>query len=156
ASGIITALEYDVIATGGIDPKLDFSISLGTTLDNSATGTYVPNNLMTEVYSSASEAFPVGTKTITFDTPYIWDGLGNLVVQVTSNSGAYSTNYGILSSHTVSPNMTTYTQADSQPTSYFINAATGTTITGRPDTTFIGEFGCSSLMVEVPVIVEPK
>ena len=119
-AGEILALEYDVVSAGTAN-RNDFSISLGITAQNNATNTHIDNSNLTQVYSNASEQFAVGNKTFTFTTPYYWDGVSNLVVQlVWSNQNTGGTS-GAVMYHSTSPNMTTYTYADNRTAAEFFN-----------------------------------
>src|SRR5690554_5247342 len=163
AAGEITGIEYDVV-TAGTANRNNFSIALGTTTQNNATNVHIDNNNLTEVYSNASEVFAVGAKAFTFTTPYFWDGVSNLVVQVVwSNENTGGTS-GAVMYHSTSPNMSTYTYADNRTAAEFLATNTGAVNgsgstaarTERPNTVFFAKLGCSSPMVEVPVIIEPK
>src|SRR5690606_10037759 len=160
-AGDIKGLEFEVVSPG-VANRDNFSISLGTTTQNSTTTTHIDNSLLTEVYSNASEIFAVGTHTFTFTTPYVWDGISNLVVQTNWSNEDYGGNSGALMYHSTSQSMTTYTYADNQPATAFLTTNTGSvngsgstnTSTDRPNTVFVTS--CKSMRVEVKVTVDPK
>lgn len=166
-TGPITALKFDVV-TVGTPNRNDFSISLGTTTQTAAAATHIDNNNLTQVYSNASETFAVGIKTFTFTTPYLWDGVSNIVVQTVwsnQNTGGGSTGgNGALRYHTTDINMNTYTWADNRTAAEFTSTLTGnvngsggtSTNSGRPNTIFVGVAGCISPAIEIPVTVAPK
>jgi len=166
-AGPITALKFDVV-TVGTPNRNDFSISLGTTTQTAATTTHIDNNNLSQVYSNVSETFAVGIKTFTFATPYLWDGVSNIVVQTVwsnQNTGGGSTGgSGALRYHTTDINMNTYTWADNRTAAEFISTLTGnvngsggtSTNSGRPNTVFVGVAGCISPAIEIPVTVAPK
>ncbi|MBA5792856.1 MULTISPECIES: fibronectin type III domain-containing protein, partial [unclassified Flavobacterium] len=166
-AGPVTALEFDVV-TVGTPTRNDFSIAMGTTTQSVATTTHVANANLTQVYSNASETFAVGTKTFTFTTPFVWDGVSNIVVQTNwsnVNSGGSSTGgSGALRYHSSSSSMTTVTYADNKTAADFLSVVTGgvngsgntVTVSGRPNTVFVGDAGCVSPAIEIPVTVAPK
>ena len=163
AAGPITALKFDVV-TVGTPARNDFSIALGTTTQNSATTTHIANANLTQVYNNSAETFAVGIKTFTFTTPYNWDGVSNIVVQTNwSNQNGGGTS-GALRYHTTTPSMNTYTQADNKTAAEFlatnsgsVNGSGGTyTNSGRPNTIFVGNSGCVSPAIEIPVTVSLK
>lgn len=163
AGGPITALSFDVVTVGTAN-RNDFSISLGATTQAAATGIHIANSNLTQVYSNSSETFAVGIKTFTFSTPFVWDGSSNIVVQTNwSNQNGGGTS-GALRYHTTTPNMNTYTYADNRTAAEFLNTLTGgvtgsggtATNSGRPNTVFVGNVGCISPAIEIPVTVSQK
>ena len=160
--GIITGLQFDVV-TPGTPARNSFTISLGATTQALATSTHIDNSKLTLVYSNASEVFAAGIKTFTFNTPFEWDGDSNLVVQTNwtnQNTGGTS---GALRYHTTTGSMTTYTSGDNRTAAEFLATNTGSvngsgstsTSTARPNVVFLGNVGCMSPMIEVPVTVNP-
>ncbi len=162
--GPITALKFEVMSTGAAT-RNNFTISLGKTTQSVATTTHIDNGNLTQVYSNAAETFAVGVKTFTFTTPYVWDGVSNIVVQTNwSNQNTGGSN-GTLKYHTTTAGpRTTYTYADSKSASDFLATNTGsvngsggtTTTSDRPNTVFVGVKGCLSPAIEIPIVIEPK
>ena len=164
AAGPITALKFDVVKAG--DARQSFSMALGATTQNSATTTHIANANLTQVYNNASQTFTVGVNTITFTTPYNWDGVSNIVVQTNwsnVNSGNFSGN-GALRYHKTTSSMTTYTYADNRSAAEILSTNTGSvngsggtgTTVDRPNTIFVGNSGCVSPAIEIPVTVSLK
>ncbi|SFN77009.1 Por secretion system C-terminal sorting domain-containing protein [Paenimyroides ummariense] len=162
SGGSISALKFDVVTPGAYNPRLNFSIAMGTTTQAVATTTQVANSNLTQVYSNASQPLSVGIMTFTFSTPFVWDGVSNVIVQVASDNGAWTTPYGEIRGHDALATRTSVLYGDGQGIAGILAATTpagsifGTTSSYRPNTTFVGEFGCSSPIVEVKVKVEPK
>src|SRR5690606_11713223 len=171
-TGYIEGLQFEV-ATLGTPTYKNFSIALGTTTQNAATTSHIDNTLLTQVYSNALETFTSGDNTLTFTTPYFWDGISNLVVQTNwsneNNSGSGTGGNTALVYHTTSPNMTTETHGDIRTAAEILVTNTGgvlnalgvssggtTTQSARPNTVFIATLGCNSNRTEVKVEVEPK
>ncbi|WP_345258604.1 PKD domain-containing protein, partial [Flaviaesturariibacter amylovorans] len=90
-AGPITSLALDM-GTGGTTYN-GFAVSLGATPLTALTSTFVGG--LTTVYSNAAQAITASTiNTITFSTPFNWDGTSNIVVQIcwsNNNSSGTST-----------------------------------------------------------------
>ncbi|WLD23457.1 GEVED domain-containing protein [Flavobacterium dauae] len=165
-AGPITALEFDVVDTGASASRIDFRVALGATSQTTGTTTLIANSNLTEVYKNASQSISKGIMTITFTTPYVWDGVSNIVVQVFSNNGTSYYPYGALRGHSTPDVKTSYLYTYSSVTTAFLlglNTSTSSnpwvyasTSDKRPNTVFIGTVGCASEMVEVKIDVEPK
>lgn len=161
AAGPITALKFDVVTTGN-NQRPDFTISLGTTTNTVASTNLVPNNTLTQVYSNASQTITTGIMTFTFSTPYVWDGVSNIVVQTNWSIGDTGGSSGALRYHTTSPNKTSVLYGDNQGASAFLatdspgGSIFGTTSNIRPNTIFVGNSGCISPPIEIPVTFAVK
>src|SRR5690606_34532256 len=162
SAGNITALKFDVVSTGVYNPRLNFSIAMGETTQSVATTTQIANSNLTQVYSNASQPLTTGIMTFTFTTPYVWDGSSNVIVQIASDNGAWSSPYGEIRGHDALATRTSVLYGDNQGIAGILAATApagsifGATSAYRPNTIFVGEFGCASPMVEVKVEVEPK
>ncbi len=85
AAGQITSLAFDVATAGSpVAAFNNFKITLIPTSQNAMTATFVTGG--TPVYSAASVTPTVGINTYTFSTPFIWDGVTNIVVQTCYNN----------------------------------------------------------------------
>jgi trimeric autotransporter adhesin len=62
-----------------------FNVAIGSTALNVMTSSFVGG--LTDVYSSASYTPTVGVNTFTFNTPYVWDGVSNIIVSFCWNNG---------------------------------------------------------------------
>src|SRR5690606_27849522 len=115
---------------------------------------------------NASQSINKGIMTITFTTPYVWDGISNIVVQIVSNNGTSNYPYGALRGHSTPDVKTSYLYTYSSITTAYLlslNTDSGaapwvyaSTADKRPNAVFIGTVGCASEMVEVKVEVDPK
>lgn len=161
AAGPITALKFDVVTTGDTQ-RPDFTISLGSTTNTSASTNLVPNSTLTQVYSNASQTITTGIMTFTFSTPYVWDGVSNIVVQTNWSVGDYGGSSGALRYHTTSPNRTSLLYGDNQGAAALLatdspaGSIYGTTSNARPNTVFVGNSGCISPPIEIPVTFAVK
>ena len=167
AAGPITALKFDV-AIVGTSTRNNFSIAMGTTTQSTATTTHIDNSNLTQVYSNTSETFVLGVKTFTLNTPYVWDGVSNIILQTNwsnQNSGGDS---GSFVYHKTAVAMTTATYGDNKTAIEILetnsgpvisgNTSSGNTVTSvdRPNTVFVGNGECISPAIEIPVVVGPK
>jgi len=90
--GNITSIAYKITTLGSGTNVNNFTVRIGTTTNSALTGfTTTGLNL---VYGPATYAHAVGVNTITFDTPYVWDGVSNIIVDIRQD-GADSTNNAI-------------------------------------------------------------
>src|SRR5690606_17186831 len=91
-----------------------------------------------------------------------WDGLSNVIVQIASDNGAWNSPYGEVRGHDALATRTSVLYGDGQGIAGILAATApagsifGATSNYRPNTTFVGEFGCASPLIEVKVTVEPK
>src|SRR5690606_33562065 len=118
--------------------------------------TFITYTSLTEVYNNPAQPLNTGLMTFTLDTPFVWDGLSNVVVLVASDNGAWGGTSGSVKGHSISPSKTTYYYADGRGIQGILDQATGTISANRANIIFEGIFGCASQLIEVKVTVEPK
>jgi hypothetical protein len=80
AAGNITALSFSV-PTGSADVMNNFTIKMGTTSNTALTTTFDAGATVT-VFTPASVTAATGLNTYNFTTPFNWDGVSNVVIQV--------------------------------------------------------------------------
>lgn len=89
-AGNINSVALDVTSAGTL-PMIDLSLKIGTTAATDLT-TFVSNAGFVTVYTNASLMPVTGINTLTFNTPYNWDGVSNLVLEFChGNSGSSAT-----------------------------------------------------------------
>jgi hypothetical protein len=141
--GNIVSIAYNIISNGSATSNTNYTVKLGTTTGTAFSNTtYLDESGFTTVYGPATYTHAVGLNTITFTTPFPWDGTSNIVIAVTQN--------GIDSSSNAE---TTYTDAGANATLFNFNdltATTGSSTTKRLNVVFGGQVGCGS--PRVPVI----
>ena len=83
-AGAINSLSFDVTIAGpGTFAQSGFNIKIANTANTSLTGYGTPSGSFTTVYGPVTQGAPtVGLNTYTFSTPYNWDGVSNLLVDV--------------------------------------------------------------------------
>jgi hypothetical protein len=89
SAGNITAVKFTTTTLGDASTVTDLKVRMGTS--SSATLSAFQPNGLTLVKTSATYTHAVGVNTLTFDTPYAWDGVSNLLFDLRS-TGADATN----------------------------------------------------------------
>lgn len=126
-AGNITSMAFNTTSLGDGATNANFVVKIGAT-SLSAFTDFVPNTGFTSVFPSATYTHIIGLNTITFSTPYNWDGISNIVVEV-SHDGADSTNNSI----------TYYTATVGNTVAYSTNGGTTASLsTNRLNTIFSG------------------
>lgn len=102
-AGNITSIAYNITSLGSGTNVTNFSVRIGTTIENTVTSFQTTG--LTTVYGPATYTHAIGVNTITFDTPYLWDGISNIVLDIRQD-GADSTNNAITYYTATAQNMT--------------------------------------------------
>jgi hypothetical protein len=136
--GNITALRFTTGAQGSANNVTDFKVRLGNTSNTSLTG-FTTSGLV-QVFSVATYATVVGVNTITFDTPYVWDGTSNIIVDM-RQTGIDATNnatteFTPTSNNTVVSAVTSTANAGGSD-GFAASAPFATTSVNRLNTTFV-------------------
>ncbi|WP_255155842.1 fibronectin type III domain-containing protein [Ferruginibacter sp. HRS2-29] len=158
SAGNITSLTFHVSGNGGILYQ-GFNVSMGATALTNLTSTPVTG--LTSVYSTVAPAGlttpSIGNCTITFSTPYNWDGVSNIVVQTcysNNNGGGQTTD--VLADY-VTFDATNYYRADNSTSVCAAATATlGLYSDARPQMTFGGQGKCASARVGVTATINPQ
>ncbi len=135
-AGNITSIAFNIDAQGSANNVTDFKVRMGAS--PTATLSAFQTTGLTEVYAAATYNVSIGVNTITFTTPYAWDGTSNLILDV-RNTGIDSTNntttyYTATTGNTVITAITSTTFASSD--AYAASNPSGTTSVNRLNTTF--------------------
>lgn len=124
SAGNITSMAYNISTLGDGANNANFTVKIGTI--SSATfssTTFVSTAAFTTVYGPSTYTHNAsGWQEITFVTPYVWDGVSNIVINVT-HSGADITN-----------NSQTYYTTTPGNTTLWVRSFTGSTTTGTYST----------------------
>lgn len=91
SNGDINSVGFDVVTAVGT-PLIDFEIKIGTTLQTDLT---TWESGLTSVYTSPAYTEVVGINVHNFVTPFTWDGVSNIIVEVCSNNSSYTTNASV-------------------------------------------------------------
>ena len=94
-AGNINSLSF-YITSGTTFPMVNFSLKIAHTATNTMGSAFLTDPL-TEVYSSASlvPGTAVGWRTISFDTPFNWDGASNIVIEICHDNHTCSGGSGV-------------------------------------------------------------
>ena len=90
--GNINSVTFTITTLGDGTNVTDFEIYLGT-IAGTTLSTFTTSGL-TKVYGPATYNHAIGANTITFDIPYAWDGVSNLLLDIRQN-GADNINNAI-------------------------------------------------------------
>jgi len=112
SAGNINALGFDVVAVQGT-ALLNFEIKIGSTAITDLT-TWQAG--LTSVYTAASYTEVAGVNMHYFSTPYVWDGISNIVVETCFNNDVLLyTNNAIVNQTATAFNSTIFYRADNTP-----------------------------------------
>ncbi len=146
SAGNITSLAFDVVTPGVAYSS--FNVSVGHTALTALSSTLQTG--LTSVYTSASETPTAGIYTITFATPFAWDGTSNIIVETcwsNNNTGGTS---ATVKYDTKGFAATAYYRSDSQTPAALCAVTAGSgTLSSRPKMVLAGATLCSSPRVEV-------
>ncbi len=148
SAGDITALALDVTQTGAIFNS--FTLSMGNTALSALTSTFQTG--LTPVYSAGSINPTIGIFTITFSTPFNWDGSSNVIIEFcwSNNNGGGSPHAHVKYDATAFV-ATTYNRADNSAPATFCAGTSGYgTYSSRPKMIINGTTACAS--PRLPVI----
>jgi len=117
-AGDISSLAWDVTSAGTL-PMIDVSLKMGHTSATDLSSSYASSSFTT-VYTNASLMPVVGINTLTFSSPFTWDGVSNIVIELCHGNGSSSATM----SRTVRVDNTAYVAARKNHVSAATNAAT--------------------------------
>jgi len=126
-AGPITSMAFTITSMGDAATNANFVVKAGTTALTAFTD-FIPTTSFTTVFPSASYTHAVGVNVIPFSTAYNWDGVSNLVIEV-SHSGA-DISYNSETYYTATPGNTVAWSTD--------GAAIGTPSPNRLNVIFTG------------------
>ncbi len=152
-AGPITKIAFDIATMNSCPTLKEYKVSIGASSLSNITAWEVG---LTPVFNQATHSVSLGWNEIPFITPFNWDGISNIVIEVCSQSTAYvySGNASVNSSNT-SFTSTLSKRADAAG----ICAETTTTsnFDKRPNIKITGfGAGCSSSRVEFDIIPQAQ
>ncbi|TBX65986.1 hypothetical protein EZL74_11475 [Flavobacterium silvisoli] len=130
----ITSLKFNIAALPDAATSItDYSVKIASTA-NTALSTFTTTGL-TNVFGPAAVSPVVGVNTITFSTPYAWDGNSNIIIDIRQSEGYGSAN--ATTYYTATTNNSVIYAYDSGPSStFYTSSPTATTSTSRPNLVF--------------------
>src|SRR5690606_22365024 len=157
--GLFKKLSF-FVTSSGTATRNGFSIRMGHTSQNAAVTNAAIGTGLTTVYSAASQTVTSGVNSYTFTTPFAWDGVSNVVVEVVysnNNTGggtALTVSTDVLEFTSTlaiyADNVTAEVMLATLSSSNSLGTARGnTTVASRPQIAFEVEYQCESARVEV-------
>ena len=138
-AGNINSITFKIAAAPNPNtPLADYNVRIGSTPDNILTG-FTTTGLI-NVFGPASVTAAVGFNTITFTTPYSWDGFSNIVIDL-RQTGAYGSANATTYYTATSYNSVLYATSSSNNPSFWTSGPTVSTSTQRPNIIFGGQVG---------------
>ncbi len=80
SAGYLTSMAFNVAATNGIGSLTNYTIKMKCTTNSVVTA--FDNTGLTQVFNQANFTPVAGFNTHTFSTPYYWDGVSNILVDI--------------------------------------------------------------------------
>ncbi len=137
SAGSITAIKFNITSQGSATSVGRLMLRMGNASGSTLTGFQTSG--LTLVRNSATYNHVVGENTITFDTPYVWNGTSNLILDLRSYGADSSNNaktyYTATTGNTVASAVTSSTY--SSPDDYVATNPTASLSTMRLNTTFV-------------------
>lgn len=88
-AGTINSIAFNVTQIGSAATNPNYTIKIGTTALSALTTTFQATGAYTTVRPASTYTHALGWNTITFSTPYVWDGVSNIIIDF-AYSGADS------------------------------------------------------------------
>ncbi len=133
-AGSISSLKFNISGLQDTSAAItDYNVKIGSTSSTALTG--FSTNGLTNVYGPAAVTPVVGLNTITFSTPYVWDGVSNIIVDI-RQSEAYGSANATTYYTTTTNNSVLYAYDSANNAAFWTSAPIGTTSTSRPNITF--------------------
>ncbi len=141
-AGDISALAMNISGLPGPSSVSGYSIRIGST--TASTLSSFTTTGLTTVFGPSTVTPSSGWNTITFATPYNWDGTSNIIVDIRGN-GAYGWANATTQFSTTSGNTCLYAYSySSAPLTFYTSSPFAYTSTSRPNIRFTGNLVCSS------------
>lgn len=154
SAGTITSIGFDVVSSG--NPLQQFNISMGQTTQTTLSTSWITG--LTEVYSVPMNT-PIANQVneYTFTTPFVWDGVSNVVIQTCYFNGSWGGTYaGVKYTTGLAFNGTHYLNQDGNSAICTTTSpSAGSTLTSRPNIQFKIISGCESPRQAVIAHIRP-
>lgn len=114
-AGNINSIAFNATNLNNTDPLMNFNIAIATTALTSLSSFQTSG--FTTYYSSSTYSPVLGLNTHVFSTPFVWDGVSNIIIETCfNNAGNGYTNNVSITQSTTSFNSSIWDNADSDPT----------------------------------------
>jgi hypothetical protein len=131
SAGFLTSMAFDATNLNGTQPLVNYEVKLALTNVASIATFQAP--VFTSVFSSANYTPVLGFNTDVFTTPFYWDGVSNLLVEVCHNNSSYIANVSVNQTATAFSS-TVYYNADA--TGVCANGTVNGAVNQRPNMRF--------------------
>jgi len=137
SEGDITSLVFNIGAVPSPTTINGYSISLGATANNTLSD--FETTALTTVFGPVDYSVAAsGDITITFSTPFNWDGTSNIIIDV-RGSGAFGSANATTQYSTTTGNTVVYAYTSSNNSTFWTSNPSATTSTRRPNVKFGGQ-----------------
>lgn len=93
-------MAFDATNLNGTDPLVNYNVAIATTTLTNITAFQTTG--FTTYFSAASYVPVVGTNSHVFSTPFVWDGVSNIIIETCFNNtpGGFTSNVSVSQSTT--------------------------------------------------------
>jgi hypothetical protein len=152
-AGNISSISYNIASLGDAATNANYTIKIGTSATTTLSAFTTAG--LTDVYGPVTQTHTIGNNVINFSTPYVWDGVSNIIVDLRHEGIDNINNAQTYYTPTVG-NTTVYAYSSTITSVAALVASNPapTTSVNRLNTTF-GQLGCESVRVPVVATVTP-
>jgi len=151
-TGNITALTFNIYEAADPATVANYALRIGTT--TAATLSDFTTSGLTCVYGPSAITSSVGLNTISFSTPFYWDGVSNLIIDIRGD-GAYGSANARTYYTTTANNTVVYGYTFDNNPGFYNSYPIATPSKSRLNIIFSGIGSCSSPRVQVVATVTP-
>lgn len=151
--GQIYSIAFNVANVNTCGPLTNFTIKMKNTTTDVITTTWDLNDL-TEVFFTESYQPVAGWNVHEFPTPFVWDGVSNILVDICFNNSPTAATQNASNYYTAtSYNSVRYYNANNN-TTLCSNPTSATVVANRPNARFT--FGTVNPLLNTPVLIAPE
>ena len=88
SAGLITGIALDVVTINGTNTYTDYTVGMGTTPNTSLGFAWLPT---VQVFPPSTITLTTGWNWFNFPTPYMWDGVSNIVIETCFDNNGVAT-----------------------------------------------------------------
>ncbi len=140
-AGNITTLSFNISSLPSPATVNNFAISLGST--NNTTLTAYQTTGLSVAYGPSNYTPTVGLNTITLSTPYAWDGVSNILIDIRED-GQYASANAKTYVSTTATNTVLHSYSSTNNPAFYTSAQSPTATKTRPNVVFAGQVACQS------------
>ncbi|WP_339835877.1 hypothetical protein, partial [uncultured Flavobacterium sp.] len=144
--GNINSITFNIASLPSPATVNNFSVSIGTS-SNSALSTFTTTGLSSH-FGPVNYTPTLGLNTITLTTPYNWDGVSNIIIDI-RELGQYGSSNSTTYVTTTTTNTVVHGYSSTNNSSYYTSSPAATPSNTRPNVIFNGQIACSSIRVPV-------